>query len=429
MSAIFALLAKDAAHLLSDGGVWSPDFKLVGVQRKVRQLGPHTIAVGRGDVATLNALWEDAPCDPAQLAARLAQVARPGSTAEVWIATWPAQIWCARADGTCERMTMPYLSPFPDSRHWANCGARKIFDPDFDPATDGLAVFEAMRATRSRPIQGGNLLYGVAGHCELGTVNRDGASARLLRQWDAHHFTNLGGAVDLTNRTLIIDSNENNVNCRTRHDQVYPVITNPAGISLTIIVNASVKVGSTSRLLPALDIGTFPVGLTINLIVRGKLEGAGGKGDNAGGAPAEAGGTALKTTMAINLTDLTGAIWGGGGGGGRGLPYDGGGGQGGTPGGGGGAGIIAGPGGTTAHTAAIGWGNGQPGTETAGGAGGIVTNGVTSSVGGVGGGPGLAGASVVPPFGGTGGAAGKSIEGIANVTTISGPGDRRGPTS
>jgi hypothetical protein len=50
--------------------------------------------------------------------------------------------------------------------------------------------------------------------------------------------------------------------------------------------------------------------------------------------------------------------------------------------------------------------------------------------GGNGGGPGLAGgngsgSSDLPP--GLGGAAGNSIEGIAFVTTIGSPGDRRGP--
>lgn len=232
-------------------------------------------------------------------------------------------------------------------------------------------------------------------------------------------------SVNLNDRVVIIDTNQNNVNVRAFHDTLYPVIGTVGAITLTVIIDTGITVGSASPSSPSLDIGAFTVGLPITLIIKGRLEGAGGAGGagtvagfNGTGNPGGAGGTALYTRQAITLDVSQGAgeVWGGGGGGGGGYAR--------TPnaggGGGGGAGTVVGNGGTS--TGAL--GPGSNGTATAGGAG--STGG--GFAGGAGGGPGTAGSNGSAQSGstgGTGGAAGKAIDGVSYVTRT-GTGDRRG---
>lgn len=239
--------------------------------------------------------------------------------------------------------------------------------------------------------------------------------------------------------SIVIDANLLNVNLRTMHDTLYgaPV----SGNTVTCTINAGVTVGSTSASSPAFDIGTWPAGVTINLIVNGRIQGKGGAGGNGAaltagqGGAGGTGGTALKTRQAIILT-LNNQIWsGGGGGGGNGGNGSVVGGQTffGVAGGGGGAGTNGGGGG--AHSIGSGGSNatsGNPGTATAGGAGGNALGAV--GPGGAGGGPGLngaagsAGAGAGTGAGGLGGARGAAIDGISFVTfTGSSPsGDIRG---
>ncbi len=199
---------------------------------------------------------------------------------------------------------------------------------------------------------------------------------------------------------------------------------------VTIRVQAGVVVGSTSTAVPALDIGTWPVGVSVVLELYGRIQGRGGNGGRGedaitlGATAGGAGGTALKTTRAITVDYGADAeIWGGGGGGGGGhrvspfpgFNYIG-------AGGGGGAGTLGGNGGATGSgdgdaTA------GSPGTATAGGAKGTDPN--PGANGGDGGDPGEAGDSAWT----SGGAAGKAIEGVAFVTVNSGTADIRGPTT
>lgn len=220
------------------------------------------------------------------------------------------------------------------------------------------------------------------------------------------------GSVDLSDRVVSVDANTFDFNLQAVHDTLYPTLVDGAGITLTCIIAAGVKVGATSTAEKAFDVGSWPSGLTINLINRGRIQGAGGAGGKSSGTAAgKPGGTALYTRYSLNLDNTGGEIWGGGGGGGGGVGLCGG--------GGGGAGTVPGAGGDYDHSAGSGIGPGSPGTGIAGGAGGP-----GFSSGGAGGGPGLTGAGA-PVVGGTAGAAGKAIDGISYIT-VSVAGDRRG---
>jgi hypothetical protein len=221
--------------------------------------------------------------------------------------------------------------------------------------------------------------------------------------------------------TIIIDANNSNINLRTAHDSIYPAPQ--SGDTINVTINASVVIGSSTNLLPAIDVGTWPGGVTINVTNLGRIAGAGGRGGNsdlgsAGGAGAP-GGAALYTRQAINLINAAGVIAGGGGGGG---------GCGGSAffsngAGGGGAGQLPGPAGVS--SASAGGVAASPGTLLAGGAAGT---GVSGN-GGNGGAPGTAGIAGDPGAftGGAGGAAGAAIDGISYVTVIS-AGSQLGPT-
>ena len=234
-----------------------------------------------------------------------------------------------------------------------------------------------------------------------------------------------GEAIDLLNRKITIDINSTNLNLRTIHDTQYPVITDPTGITVECIINEGVSVSSVSSTLVAFEIGDWPHLPTIIIRIRGRIQGAGGRGGWATNPDAKGtdGGTALRTRVAIQLDNTGGELWGGGGGGG-GL-------TGGT-GGGGGAGNIPGQGGASYPNTGP---TGTSGTTEAAGLGyttTVSTEDGRSYSAGNGGGPGLAGvdASSSPP-GGTifptrpGGAAGKAIDGDSYVTVLA-LGDLRG---
>jgi hypothetical protein len=216
-------------------------------------------------------------------------------------------------------------------------------------------------------------------------------------------------AADLTNRSIVFDANNYNINLRTSHDSIFPVPT--AGITVTFTINAGVVIGSHSTALYAVEAGTWPAGVTVNLTLLGRIQGKGGQGGATVGA-GTAGGVALYTRAAINLDVASGAIWSGGGGGAGGSvdALSGGGG------GGGGAGQDVGAGGSS-----ISGFTGSPGTSSAGGAGGAP--GGFGKNGADGGGPGVAGGSTTSA---AGGAAGAAIDGISHVTVTFGPGDIKG---
>lgn len=219
---------------------------------------------------------------------------------------------------------------------------------------------------------------------------------------------------DLYHRVITIDTDYNNFNLRTIHDNLYPP---PEGgsptVDVTCIINSGVIVGSTSAGTPAFSVGEWPDGVPLTLIIHGRIQGAGGTGGDGcllgvpdpDGGP---GGTAFYTREQITI-DIrsTGQIWGGGGGGGGGdgwaffsvLS---------AAGGGGGQGRVGGAGGIHLEGQSGTAEDGNPGTSEAPGTAGAVNGGVS---GGDGGGPGEAGDNGSGSSGGTGGAAGAAIDG------------------
>lgn len=224
---------------------------------------------------------------------------------------------------------------------------------------------------------------------------------------------------DDTPHLVIIDGNAFNINLRTLHDAQYDEAV--AGETVTCIIFAGVSVGSAAPSLPAFNVGTWPEGVVVKIVLQGKIQGPGGVGGagfNPGVYPAQnglPGGTALYTRHPVILEfPAGGKLWGGGGGGAGGGSIGGFGG-----GGGGGAGLVPGNGG---YGVVGGVGPGAAGSEDAGGTGGA--GGPEGYNGGVGGGPGLPG-QTSPGFA-FGGAAGAAIDGDSFVTTTVSGGDQRG---
>lgn len=223
---------------------------------------------------------------------------------------------------------------------------------------------------------------------------------------------------DLEQHLIVIDSDVFNVNLRELHDSFY---TEPDQYTTVLcIIEVGVKVGSSLPSEFAFDTGEWPDGVDITVLVRGRIQGAGGRGGN-GGQPdtplpptnGEDGGPAMRVRVPITI-DNQGQIYGGGGGGGGGTgffdfdmtPFPGGK-------GGGGAGFLPGQSG-------VGVAGGSDATEDVAGAG--------TSDGGNGGGPGQAGESSFDSGLGSasGGAAGTAVDGESLVTytnegTIAGP--------
>jgi len=216
---------------------------------------------------------------------------------------------------------------------------------------------------------------------------------------------------DPDSRFIIVDSDSLNINLRSVHDSLYQPAE--SGVTVTCVVNTGVIVGSTSTGLPSFDVGSWPAGVTIILIVRGTIQGMGGDGgfQKPGGIIHDGfpGGVALYTRYATHIDVSSGKIWSGGGGGGWASGFGGGGGAGRNPGNGG-----DGPFGPAS--------SGAPGTQTAGGIG--ASSLLSSNPAGNGGGPGVAGGSTAYS---AGGAAGAAIDGVSFVTVDAGPGDVRGP--
>jgi hypothetical protein len=226
---------------------------------------------------------------------------------------------------------------------------------------------------------------------------------------------------DLENRVITFDADIVDVNLRTAHDSLFPTPTTPGPgetLTVTCLIETGVTIGASTAATPAFNIGTWPAGITIRVINKGRIQGAGGAGGAAGkngstlGSPGSQGGLALYARASFTMDNSFGQIWAGGGGG-----------SGGTikaadkiaGGGGGGAGFFGGAGGAT--------GNGSDnagfaGTKETGGAGGASGTSQAQS-GGRGGDPGQAGEST---GGGSffetipGGQPGNAIDGDTYIT-------------
>lgn len=259
----------------------------------------------------------------------------------------------------------------------------------------------------------------------------------------------IGSASTATN-SIVISSNERDVNVFTRAGSPGGVVT----INVTTAAGTVVSASSTAN--SAIDFSGFASGSTINWTNLGYVQGKGGDGGKGGqigaggstittwdnGEKGRDGGPAVKGPGALrnfNVTNGSGFIWGGGGGGGGGgaqkgsgnTEANGGGGGGGAGGGRGGPEGSCGSGGTGASNGDPGGpgGNGVNGTFGAAGTG-RANGGGNGAVGGAGGdwgSPGASGTSLgagnffsVP---GTAGAAGKAIDANGgSVTFASGSG-------
>lgn len=223
-------------------------------------------------------------------------------------------------------------------------------------------------------------------------------------------------AGDLVDRVIIIDTNINNFNLRTVHDSIYP--TPEAGesppITVTCYVSTGVVVGSTDPETPAFDVGSWPAGIPLTVVIRGRIQGKGGNGGDGGivqGAAGENGSTAFYTRTDLDVDIDGGEILAGGGGGGGGtgfvilgaIP---------ASGGGGGQGQIPGTGGAGEDYDGSPAEAGHAGTKDAPGDGGRL-----GAPGGDGGAAGEDGADGVGfgAGGGAGGNAGHAVDGVSFV--------------
>lgn len=150
-------------------------------------------------------------------------------------------------------------------------------------------------------------------------------------------------------------------------------------VDVVLTINSGATVYSASPASPALNVGTFPAGSKVTIVVAGYIMGASGGGGTGAatvgvGAAGAAGGDAIATGTDLFVDNSLGYILGGGGGGGGGC-------------GAGSSGIGAASGG--------GGGGGQGRTGGGGGAGG--------TAGGADGSAGAAGSQSAPGDGGAGG--------------------------
>lgn len=101
----------------------------------------------------------------------------------------------------------------------------------------------------------------------------------------------------------------------------------PTAGNYKVLIDAGVSIGSTSTANPAFTTGAQNSGVTFDFIIRGAIEGAGGKGSNGGvlnnpfstpehefGDSGEDGGAAFDATVPCTLSVGSGALWAGGGG-------------------------------------------------------------------------------------------------------------------
>jgi hypothetical protein len=79
---------------------------------------------------------------------------------------------------------------------------------------------------------------------------------------------------DFDNRTLIFDAAISNVNLRTVHDALYPEPETGDTFTLKVYVETNVVVSSTITTTAAMDVGTWPSGVVIEIYNSGAIEGA-----------------------------------------------------------------------------------------------------------------------------------------------------------
>jgi hypothetical protein len=224
-----------------------------------------------------------------------------------------------------------------------------------------------------------------------------------------------------TDDVIILSTSDNNINLEDVHDQLYPVAE--SGDRVICYINSSVTIGSDTNSVPAFTVGSFATGVSVIIIVNGRIQGAGGNGGDGGddeqnGQNGSDGGTAFYTRRTVSVA--ANEIFGGGGGG-----AGGGGGDSGGGGGGGGAGTTAGDRGLRGEEGVGGENgqNGESGTRDSGGDGGNGgQTGNNGGNGGSGGDPGQDGSDggdgdgPSNGDGGNGGDSGNAVDGNSFVT-------------
>lgn len=201
-----------------------------------------------------------------------------------------------------------------------------------------------------------------------------------------------------------------------------------------VLVATGTLLGSAATSLAAFDTGALPMGASVELVVKGRIQGAGGAGGNGsavnvGNSPGagSAGGDAVaaRCPMVIRNYGMIGGGGGGGGGGARGGTTNGSSGGG----GGGGAGAVGGKGGWVNSGLQTCGGNAgfEGGLDVGGnaGAGCDWNGGDRSGNGGAGGAPGMpgmAGGTAGGGSGAAGGAAGRAVNRNGYLVSVVGTG-------
>lgn len=119
---------------------------------------------------------------------------------------------------------------------------------------------------------------------------------------------------DLSDRTVTLDGNALNINLRQIHDTIYPE-PKPTD-KIKFIIPAGVNIGSRQADAVSVDTGWWPANVVPTIVVRGRIQGAGGRGADINQSQAGRGGDALVVRSMIKLESAGGQIWSGGGGGG-----------------------------------------------------------------------------------------------------------------
>lgn len=214
------------------------------------------------------------------------------------------------------------------------------------------------------------------------TISMNDAAVRALFGVASGAISMSQGYGKTNSLTYTISTAQSNANLRTLCNNL-----GYAGTVTTVIVNINAQISSTSTSTPALEIGSWPAGVTLEINVNAMIVGKGGLGGQSGTTttkPGSPGGPALKASYAISSGSIKVTINSGG--------------------------SVRGGGG----------GGGQGGYQT------VVKSTYYGGSGGTGAGPGAATAGVNPSYGGTGGAGGTYGAAGATGQGYTGPGGAGG---
>ncbi|MDB4326371.1 hypothetical protein N9966_01000 [bacterium] len=130
--------------------------------------------------------------------------------------------------------------------------------------------------------------------------------------YEAEEFT-YSEIVATTNKTILIDSDQNGVNLKTLYDSVYAEAV--ATDTVTFVIQSGVTVGGSVIGSPALDVGTWSTLPDLYITNNGYILGLGGIGtdESANGGNGSLG---LYVREPVTIDNTNGKIYGGGGGGG-----------------------------------------------------------------------------------------------------------------